>query len=84
MFQSYYREKEERSKLLTFLAVIGAACAIGAIIFAAYKIISKKVKVGPHNPKTLDRVDMNGDGVFDTVMLDTTGNGEVDTIIIDD
>ena len=86
MFNSkkkYYEAKEERSKLVTVLAIIGAVASVVAGAFIVYKVVKAKTKVSPKNPKMLGRIDMDGDGILDAIMLDTTGDGEVDTIIID-
>ncbi len=70
--------EKERSPLKTVLKFTTAVFAIGAACAIAYKYIEKK-----YNSTILGRIDLDGDGLAEAIMLDTTGNGEVDTIIID-
>lgn len=74
----YIVVEEERSPLRTILRFATAVLAIGAACAVAYKYLEKK-----YSAKVLGRIDLDGDGVAEALMLDTTGNGEVDTIIID-
>ena len=74
----YIVVEEDRSPLRTILRFATAVLAIGAACAVAYKYLEKK-----HSSKVLGRIDLDGDGVAEALMLDTTGNGEVDTIIID-
>ncbi len=81
MFRKYFEEKEKNAKAVTVIAVIGAVVAVGAAAFATYKVVKEKTKVSPLRPRMLGRIAIDGE---DAIMLDTTGNGEVDTIIIDE
>ncbi len=69
--------EKERSPLRTVLKFTTAVLAIGAACTVAYKYIEKK-----YSSTILGRIDLDGDGEAEAVMLDTTGNGEVDTIVI--
>ncbi|MBR3879656.1 MAG: hypothetical protein IKJ24_06025 [Clostridia bacterium] len=70
--------EEDKSPLRTILRFVTAVLTIGAACAVAYKYLEKK-----YSAKVLGRIDLDGDGVAEAIMLDTTGNGEVDTIIID-
>ena len=68
--------EKERSPLRVILKFSTAVFAIGAACAIAYKYIESK-----YRSTVLGRIDLDGDG--EAIMLDTTGNGEVDTIVID-
>lgn len=68
----------DKSPLRTILRFATAVLAIAGACAVAYKYLEKK-----YSARVLGRIDLDGDGVAEAIMLDTTGNGEVDTIIID-
>jgi hypothetical protein len=74
-----YVEKK-RSTFKTVLIVLAVLAAIGGAIFIAYKLWGDKFKA--FKSKVIGKVDLDGDGETDAIMLDTTGNGEIDTIVI--
>lgn len=69
--------KEKKSPLKAIIITVSAVIAVLAAAAVVYKLYSKKIK-----SMILGRVDIDGDGEADAIMLDTTGNGEIDTIII--
>ncbi len=73
----FFVVKKKKSPLKLIIVIVSAIIAIATAILVAYKFIINKTKA-----KFLGRVDIDGDGETEAVMLDTTGNGEVDTIII--
>lgn len=81
MFRKYFEEKEKKATALEVVAIVGAIVATVAAAFAVYKVVKEKFKVSSKNPKMLGTIEMDGD---DAIMLDTTGDGEVDTIIINE
>lgn len=81
MFRKYFEEKEKNSKVMTTIAVVSAVVATAASAFVVYKTVKNKFKITPEHPRMLGRITIDGEKA---IMLDTTGNGEVDTIIIDE
>ncbi len=71
--------EEKRSALKTAMTIVTAVATVLVAAVAVYKFIENKL-----SPDIIGRVDINGDGFADAIMLDTTGNGEVDTIILTD
>ncbi len=69
--------EEKKSPIKAFFMLATAIAAVLVAIVVVYKFIENKL-----TPKVIDRVDLNGDGSADAIMLDTTGNGEVDTIVL--
>ncbi len=69
--------EEKRSALKTAMTVVTAIATVMVAIVVVYKFIENKLM-----PKIIDRVDVDGDGLTDAIMLDTTGNGEIDTIVL--
>jgi len=69
---------EGHSPLRTVLRFATAVLAIVAACAVAYKYLERK-----YSARILGRIDLDGDGVPEAIMIDTTGNGEVDTIILD-
>lgn len=70
--------EEDKSPLRMILRFVTAVLAIGAACAIAYKYLEKK-----YSARILGRIDLDGDGIPEAIMIDTTGNGEVDTIILD-
>lgn len=72
-----------KKKKSPVVAIVIAVCAVAAAAAAAYVVYKKfgdKIKTMLFDKtKVLGVVDIDG---ADAVMLDTTGNGEVDTIIL--
>ena len=81
MFRKYFEEKEKNSKAMATIAVISAVVATAASAVVVYKTVKNKLKITPEHPRMLGRIQIDGENA---IMLDTTGNGEVDTIIIDE
>ncbi len=78
-FPEIFVVKKKKSPLKIILIIVGAVVAAVAAIAVVYKLWGEKLLKAK---KVIGEVDLNGDGEADAVMLDTTGNGEVDTIII--
>ena len=76
--ENYIVVEGDKSPLRTILRFITAVLAIAGACAVAYKYLEKK-----YSARVLGKIDLDGDGVAEAIMLDTTGNGEVDTIIID-
>ena len=76
--ERYIVVEGDKSPLRTVLRFTTAVLAIAAACAVAYKYLERK-----YSAKVLGRIDLDGDGIAEAIMLDTTGNGEVDTIIID-
>lgn len=68
--------KKGRSCLKTVAIIVSTLAAAAAVAFVVYKLLQKK-----NQSEVLGAVDIDGDGEADAIMLDTTGNGEVDTIV---
>lgn len=76
--ERYIVVDEGHSPLRTILRFTTAVLAIGAACAVAYRYLEKK-----YSARILGRIDLDGDGVPEAIMIDTTGNGEVDTIVLD-
>lgn len=74
MFKIFKRKRFPWGKLLFF---VGLVSGIAAISIIAYKYIE-----GKYRELVLGMIDLDEDGKSDAVMLDTSGNGEVDTIVL--
>ena len=81
MRKTQYVIIEEKKKRKSPLKIILTVVSIVAVIAAAYAIVYKYLE-SKYRSKILGKTDLDGDGEADAIMLDTTGNGEVDTIII--
>ena len=79
-FCNLFRKNKKKSTLKIVLIVIGAVLAVATALFVAYKIWGHKLFKA--KKRVIGEIDLDGDGAADAVMLDTTGNGEVDTIVI--
>lgn len=75
---NYFVVDDGKSPLRTVLRFITAVLAIAGACAVAYKYLEKK-----YSSRILGRIDLDGDGIPEAIMIDTTGNGEVDTIILD-
>ena len=73
----FFVVKKKKSPLKLIIVIVSSIIALAAAILVAYKFIINKTRA-----TFLGEVDIDGDGETEAVMLDTTGNGEVDTIII--
>ncbi len=71
--------EEKKSPLKTIFLIVTTVATVLVTAIAVYKFIENKIM-----PKIVDRVDIDGDGQADAIMLDTTGNGEIDTIVLTD
>lgn len=78
-FVKFFKRKKKKSTFKVVLIVAGVVVAVAAALVVAYKLWGKKLL---NSRKVLGEVDLDGDGETDALMLDTTGNGEVDTIVI--
>ena len=74
MFKIFKRKRFSWGKLLFIVGLIGG---ISAISILTYKYIERK-----YREMLLGMLDINDDGKSDAVILDTNGNGEVDTIVL--
>lgn len=75
MFKIFKRRKFPWGKLLFF---VGLVAGIATASVVGYKYIENKCR-----SMVLGMMDLDEDGKSDAVMLDTSGNGEIDTIIMD-
>lgn len=76
--ENYLIVDDGKSPLRTILRFATAVLAIAGACAVAYKYLEKK-----YSSRILGRIDLDGDGIAEAIMIDTTGNGEVDTIILD-
>ena len=73
----FFIVKKKKSPWKTIIIVVSSVVAVLAAAAVAYKIWGNKIR-----SKIIGEVDLDGDGESEAFMLDTTGNGEVDTIVI--
>ena len=71
----FFIVKKKKSPWKTIIIVISAVVAALAAAAVAYKLWGNKIR-----SKIIGQVELDGES--EAIMLDTTGNGEVDTIII--
>lgn len=69
--------KKKKSPIKTIAAVASAVVATATAAAIVYKTVKSKKR-----SDVIGGMDLNGDGSNDAVMLDTTGNGEIDTIVL--
>lgn len=74
MFKIFKRKRFPWGRLLFFVGLIGGIATVSVI---TYKYIEKK-----YREMVLGMIDLDEDGKSDTVILDTSGNGEIDTIVM--
>ena len=74
MMGLFKKKKNPWGKVFLF---IGLMTGLSAIAILSYKFIENKIK-----SMLLGIIDLDDDGKNDAIMLDTTGDGELDTIIL--
>ena len=71
----FFIVKKKKSPWKTIIIVVSAVVAAFAAVAVAYKIWGNKIR-----SRIIGQVELDGES--EAIMLDTTGNGEVDTIVI--
>ena len=71
----FFIVKKKKSPWKTIIIVVSAVVAALAAAAVVYKIWGNKIR-----SKIIGQVELDGES--EAIMLDTTGNGEVDTIVI--
>ena len=74
MFKIFKRKRFPWGRLLFFVGLVGG--------IAAFSIIAYKYIEGKYREIVLGMIDLDEDGKSDAIILDTNGNGEVDTIVL--
>ena len=71
--------KKKKSPVVKIVVIVSAVVAAGVALFTIYKLFGDKIK---SKVKVMGAVDIDGDGETDAIMLDTTCDGEIDTIVL--
>ena len=73
----YFVVKKKKAPGKSIFVALSALVTAATAATVAYKFLKNKTA-----SKVLGHVDIDGDGEAEAIMLDTTGDGMVDTIII--